>query len=177
MTVASWFSKMTGAKSLNNLEDLLVEQLKDLYSAEDQLIEALPKMAAAAHSTQLKSAFKTHLEETKQHKQRLEAAFRQLGLEPEAQTCEAMEGLIAEGSEVIEMDGDPDVKDAALIAAAQRVEHYEIAGYGCVRTFAGRLGKASVQHLLQQTLNEEAHADKLLTQIAENFINPQGVRS
>jgi len=177
MTVASWFSKMTGAKNLNNLEELLVEQLKDLYSAEDQLIEALPKMAKAAHSAQLKAAFNKHLEETKQHKHRLEQAFKQLGLEPEAETCEAMEGLIAEGDEVSKMSGDPEVKDAALIAAAQRVEHYEIAGYGCVRTFAGRLGKTTVKQLLQQTLDEEAHADKLLTQIAESYINAQAAHS
>ncbi|HEY5312869.1 MAG TPA: ferritin-like domain-containing protein [Pirellulales bacterium] len=177
MTVASWFSKMTGSGRLDNLEDLLLAQIKDLYSAEDQLISALPKMAAAAHSSQLKSAFSTHLQETKQHKQRLEEVFRLLGKEPEAETCEAMQGLVAEGGEVIDMEGDPEVKDAALIAAAQRVEHYEIAGYGCVRAFAHRLGHTQVVYQLQQTLDEEAHADKLLTEIAEGFINAQAARS
>lgn len=177
MTVASWFSKMTGATRLDNLECVLMEQLKDLYSAEEQLISALPKMAEAAHSQQLKNAFNTHLQETRHHKDRLERAFRALGKEPEAETCEAMKGLISEGNEVISMSGDPEVKDAALIAAAQRVEHYEIAGYGCARTFAHRLGHPQVVHLLQETLNEEANADKLLTQIAESFINEQAARS
>lgn len=173
MTVASWFSKMTGSNKLDNLEDLLLAQIKDLYSAEDQLISALPKMAEAAHSSQLKSAFNTHLHETKQHKHRIEEIFHLLGKQPEAETCEAMKGLVAEGSEVIGMQGDPEVKDAALIAAAQRVEHYEIAGYGCVRAFAHRLGHTQVVRLLQETLEEEAHADKLLTEIAEGFINEQ----
>jgi ferritin-like metal-binding protein YciE len=177
MTVASWFSKITGGAKLDNLECLLMEQLKDLYSAEDQLVSALPKMAAAAHTAQLKQAFTTHLEETKQHKHRLEEIFRLLGKEPESETCEAMQGLISEGSEVIDMEGDPEVKDAALIAAAQRVEHYEIAGYGCVRAFAHRLGHTQVVRLLQQTLDEETHADKLLTEIAEGYINEQAARS
>jgi ferritin-like metal-binding protein YciE len=176
MTIASWFSKLTGATRLDNLEDVLLAQIKDLYSAEDQLIKALPKMAEAARSSQLKSAFTTHLEETKGHKHRLEEVFRLLGHEPEAETCEAMEGLVREGSEVIDIQGQPEVKDAALIAAAQRVEHYEIAGYGCVRAFAHRLGHTQVVHLLQQTLEEEAHADRLLTEMAESFINEQAAR-
>lgn len=177
MTVASWFSKMTGSPKLDNLECLLHEQIKDLYDAEDQLTSALPKMAEAAHSPRLKQAFQTHLEETRQHKRRLEEVFRLLGKEPEAMTCEAMKGLISEGDEVIGMEGEPEVKDAALIAAAQRVEHYEIAGYGCVRAFAHRLGHTQVVTLLQETLDEEAHADELLTEIAESYINDQAARS
>jgi ferritin-like metal-binding protein YciE len=119
----------------------------------------------------LKRAFQTHLEETRQHKQRLEQAFRHLRQEAKAETCDAMKGLITEGEEVIGLDGEPDVKDAALIAAAQRVEHYEMAGYGCARTFARRLGHQNVAALLQQTLEEESHANELLTQIAEETVN------
>ncbi len=174
MSASSWFSKMTGtAMRLENLENLLTLQLQDLYSAEDQLIDALPKMADAASSPELKSAFETHLEETRHQKRRLEEAFRMLGQEPKMETCEAMKGLIAEGSEIIDLEGDPDVKDAALIAAGQRVEHYEIAGYGCVRTFARRLGRQNVAQLLQETLEEEANADKILSHIAETSINSE----
>ena len=159
--------------TLDNLDNLLLMQLKDLLSAEEQLIDALPKMAEAAHSSDLRSAFQTHLAETRGHKQRLERIFRLLGHEPESEACEAMKGLIAEGNQLISMDGDPEVKDAALIAAAQRVEHYEMAGYGCVRTFAQRLGKTEVANLLQVTLDEEGNADKILTHIAEQFVNPR----
>ncbi len=172
MSASSWFSKMTGtAMKLENLENLLVLQLEDLYSAEDQLISALPKIAEAAASAELRSAFETHLEETKHHKQRIEQIFRMLGQEPKMETCDAMKGLIAEGSEIIDLEGEPDVKDAALIAAAQRVEHYEIAGYGCVRAFARRLGRENVAQVLQQTLDEEANADKILSHIAETSVN------
>ena len=156
MTVASWFTKMTGnAQSLNNLEDLLVEQLQDLYDAENRLIDALPKMAEAAHMPALKQAFQDHLRETEAQKRRLEQAFEQLGKEAKRETCEAMQGLIAEGQEMIGLEGDDEVKDAGLIAAAQRVEHYEIAGYGCARAFARRLGHDAVAKLLQETLDEE----------------------
>jgi ferritin-like metal-binding protein YciE len=172
MSATSWFSKITGtALRLDNLQDLLVEQLKDLASAEEQLIAALPKMAAAAHCQHLKQAFENHLQETKGQKARIEQAFRAMGHEPETETCEAMQGLIAEGQEIIDMDGDADVKDAGLIAAAQRVEHYEIAGYGCARSFARRLGLENVAQLLQQTLDEERHADEKLTQLGETAIN------
>lgn len=170
-TVKSWFSKITGAGKLENLEDLLLEQLRDLYDAEEQLVDALPKMAKAASSSQLKQAFEMHLEETKHQKQRLEQAFRDLGKQPEGETCEAMQGLVSEGAEIINLDGDPDVKDAALIAAAQRVEHYEIAGYGCARAFATRLCHTQVANLLQETLQEERKADEKLTQLAESFVN------
>ncbi|HVU11727.1 MAG TPA: ferritin-like domain-containing protein [Phototrophicaceae bacterium] len=156
---------------LENLNDLLVEQLEDLYDAENQLTRALPKMAQAASSPDLKNAFNTHLTETKGHVQRLEQVFRTLGKKAERKTCKAMQGLIAEGDETIQENGDPEVKDAALIAAAQRVEHYEMAGYGSVRTFAQTLGLTDVANTLQQTLNEEGNADKKLTQIAEGHVN------
>ncbi|RIK77440.1 MAG: ferritin-like domain-containing protein [Planctomycetota bacterium] len=162
--------------TLDSLENVLVLQLRDLYSAEEQLIEALPKMAEAASSPKLKRALLDHLEETRRQKQRLDSAFAMLGKEVESETCEAMEGLIAEGDEVAALDGDPDAKDAALIAAAQRVEHYEIAGYGCARTFARQLGFDDVAALLQETLDEEANADDTLTGVAETFINLQAAR-
>src|SRR5207302_8685045 len=126
-------------------------------------------------SQELKAAFRNHLVETRGQKGRIEQAFRILGKEVTSEKCEAMEGLIAEGDEVAELDGDPDAKDAALIAAAQRVEHYEIAGYGCARTFAQRLGRPEAVRLLQETLDEEAATDKKLTQIAEQSINRQAV--
>lgn len=162
---------MTGtALNLENLEDLLVAQLKDLLSAEEQLIKALPKMVEAAHAPALKQAISNHLQETKNQKTRLEQALRELSQEPESETCDAMKGLIAEGKQMIDAEGDPDVKDSGLIAAAQRVEHYEIAGYGCARSFALRLGHSNVAHLLDETLNEERHADQLLTQVADSVI-------
>jgi ferritin-like metal-binding protein YciE len=154
-----------------------VLQLRDLYSAEEQLIDALPKMAAAASSPELKQAFRTHLEETRAQKTRLEGVFRMLGKELESEKCEAMQGLIAEGQEIIDMEGDPEVKDAALIAAAQRVEHYEIAGYGCARTFARQLGRNDVAEKLQESLDEEGNADKILTDVAETFINIEAART
>jgi ferritin-like metal-binding protein YciE len=176
--MASWLTKMVGAGlRLDNLEDLLVLELKDLYSAEQQLIKALPQMSDAAHSTELKAVLDQHLGETRRQKDRLEQAFRMLGCEPEGEGCEAMEGLISEGNEIISAEGDPEVKDAALIAAAQRVEHYEIAGYGCARTFALRLGRSDVADLLQKTLDEEGNADKILTHIAESFVNQEAARA
>ena len=178
MAATSWFSKLVGkSMTLDNLQDVLILQLRDLYSAEEQLISALPQMSAAANNPELKAAFNDHLETTHQHKSRLERAFSLLGCEVQSETCEAMAGLIAEGQEVIALDGDPEVKDAALIAAAQRVEHYEMAGYGCARTFARQLGQAAVATLLQETLDEEGDADKRLTDIAESFVNLQAARS
>jgi ferritin-like metal-binding protein YciE len=162
---------MTGtALTLDNLGELLVAQLKDLLSAEEQLIKALPKMAEAAHDASLKQAFHNHLQETKNQKTRLERALRELHQEPKSETCQAMQGLIAEGTEMINAEGDAEVKDSGLIAAAQRVEHYEIAGYGCARAFALRLGLADVARLLAETLEEERHADQLLTQVADSVI-------
>jgi len=176
--MASWFSKMLGTEmTLDNLDRLLEKQLQDLYSAENQLISALPKMADAAASSTLKNAFRSHLAETRQHKTRLERAFRLLGKKAKDEKCDAMKGLITEGDEVMKADGDDDVKDAALIAAAQRVEHYEIAGYGCVRAFARRLGRGDVAKLLEQTLKEEGAADKKLTQIAERSINAHAAKA
>jgi ferritin-like metal-binding protein YciE len=161
---------------LNDLEKLFRLQIEDLYDAEQRLVGALPKMADAAHAPQLKDAFKNHLKETKGHVSRLEQIFKELGQEPERETCEAMKGLITEGEEMIDATGNPDVKDAALIAAAQRVEHYEMAGYGTARTFAERLGHSRAANLLQQTLDEEKAADSLLTDIAESSVNVQAQR-
>jgi ferritin-like metal-binding protein YciE len=161
--------------TFNNLSDLLVEQLQDLYDAENRLIEALPKMRDAATSSELKNAFDMHLEETRGHVRRLEQVFAQMGIEAERQTCPAMKGLIKEGQEMIDAEGDPSVKDAALIAAAQRVEHYEMAGYGSVRSFARRLGLGEIVNTLQMTLDEEGNADKTLTKIAEGSVNVSAV--
>jgi ferritin-like metal-binding protein YciE len=152
-----------------SLQDLYLEQLKDLYDAENQLIKALPKMAKAASSEELRNAFEEHLEQTKEQAQRLETIFEGMGEKAKGQKCKAMEGLIKEGSEVSEEDMAEGVKDAALIAAAQRVEHYEIAGYGCVRTYANLLGESEAANLLEKTLEEEKEADGLLGGIAEQI--------
>jgi len=156
---------------LESLRELLVDELKDLYSAENQLVKALPKMAKAAASPELKAAFEEHLEETKGQVDRLVTIFEQLEGSPKGKKCKAMEGLIEEGSEFIDADGEDSVKDAALICAAQKVEHYEIASYGCARTFATLLGLDEVAELLQETLDEEGNADKKLTELAETVIN------
>ena len=161
---------------IESLRDLYVEQLHDLYSAETQLVEALPKMAKAASNPQLQNAFQEHLTQTKTHVQRIEQIFQKLGAKPKDQTCKGMEGLIKEGSEMTKMKGEPAAIDAGLIAAAQRVEHYEIAGYGCVHTYAQQLGEQQHAQLLQQTLNEEGQTDKKLTQLAEQVINLEAVR-
>ena len=161
---------------IETLRDLYVEQLTDLYSAETQLVEALPKMAKAASHPQLQGAFQEHLAQTKTHVQRIEQIFQNLGAKLKDQTCKGMEGLIKEGSEMIKMRGDPAAIDAGLIAAAQRVEHYEIAGYGCVHTYAQMLGEHQAAQVLQQTLNEEGQTDKKLTQLAEQVINLEAVR-
>jgi ferritin-like metal-binding protein YciE len=161
------------AIELKSFKDLFTNQIEDLYDAEQRLTKALPKMAEAAHSSQLKQAIQQHLSETQGHVSRLETIFREIGIEPKRETCEAMKGLISEGEDMIHAKGDPDVRDAAIIAAAQRVEHYEIAGYGTARTFALRLGLRQAADLLQQTLNEEAAADRKLTQIAESNVNVQ----
>ncbi len=155
--------------TIDNLRDLYKEQLEDLYSAEQQLIKALPKMAKAANSEELRSAFEDHLEQTKGHAQRIETIFEQMGEKLTAKKCKAMEGLVKEGSEVMEEDMEDGLKDAALIAAAQRVEHYEIAGYGCVKAYAARLGDEEAASLLEQTLEEEKEADQLLNGIAEEL--------
>lgn len=159
--------------SLNSLEDLYVEQLKDLYSAETQLIKALPKMAKAASTPELKTAFTEHLAQTEHHAQRLEQIFKALNKSANGKKCKAMEGLIEEGKEIMEEKGQPEVIDAALIGAAQKVEHYEIAGYGTLRTFAQRLGHEDAVKLLQETLDEEHTANDNLTKIAEPGVNAQ----
>jgi ferritin-like metal-binding protein YciE len=162
---------------LDSFETLFTEQLQDLYDAEQRLVKALPKMAQAAHNSSLRSAFEDHLRETKNHVTRLERVFHAMGKQATTKTCEAMKGLVEEGSEAIDATGDPNVKDAALIAAAQRVEHYEMAGYGTARTFAERLGKRDAARLLQETLDEEGAADRKLTQIAEAVVNPRAVHA
>jgi ferritin-like metal-binding protein YciE len=156
----------------NSLRELYVEQLKDLYDAEQQLIKALPKLAEASSSDKLRSAFEEHLDRTRQHAQRIEQIFEGMGQRAKAQKCKGMEGLLKEGSEILkeeEDDIDGEVKDAALIAAAQRVEHYEIAGYGTVRTYANLLAEDEAAILLQQTLDEEKEADQTLNEIAEQI--------
>jgi ferritin-like metal-binding protein YciE len=153
---------------INNLHDVYVEQLKDLYSAETQLIKALPKMAKAATSPELAEGFMAHLEQTKEHANRLEQIFKALDEKPTGKKCKAMEGLIKEGAEAIEENASPAAKDALLIAAAQRVEHYEIAGYGTVKTYGGLLGEDAAVELLGQTLQEEVDTDEKLNVAAES---------
>ncbi|MEZ4711802.1 MAG: ferritin-like domain-containing protein [Caldilineaceae bacterium] len=160
---------------LNTMKDLFVDQLRDLYSAEDQLTRALPKMAQAASSSDLQNAFRDHLRETQDQKQRLEQIFSGLGISPQGHTCQAMQGLIKEGEEIINAQANAQVKDAALIAAAQRVEHYEMAGYGTVRTFADELGFDDAKSLLQTTLDEEGSANKKLTSLAEGGLFSSGI--
>jgi ferritin-like metal-binding protein YciE len=155
----------------NPLEELLVDELKDLYSAENQLVKALPKMAKAAGAQELKRAFERHLEETRRHVERLDQIGQALDVKLTGKKCKGMEGLIEEGKEIIDEDFDTNTRDAGLIGAAQRVEHYEIAGYGTARTHAELLGYSKAAKLLQQTLDEEAATDKKLTQLAENIIN------
>lgn len=158
---------------LNSLQDLFIDELQDLYSAEKQLVSALPKMAKNANNEQLKNAFEQHLNETKEHVNRLDQVFESIGEKAKAKTCKAMQGLVEEAQEMMKEDGDPNVMDAALIASAQRVEHYEIAGYGCVRTYARMLGYKQAETLLNQTLQEEAKTDEKLTKLAESSINVQ----
>lgn len=159
---------------LNSLEELFVHELKDLYDAEHQLIDALPKMADAAGHKALKDAFNEHLKQTRTHVKRLEQVFETVDEKPVRETCDAMKGLVSEGEDVIKGKGDSDVKDAALIAAAQRVEHYEMAGYGTLRTYAYNLGNTEAAQLLQETLDEEEATDKKLTKIA-NTVNQKAM--
>ena len=151
---------------LTSLHDLFVAELKDLYSAETQLVKALPKMAKAAASKELKNGFGKHLKQTEVHVERLQQVCEELNFSPRGKKCKAMEGLIHEGAEIIKEEADPEAKDAALIAAAQKVEHYEIAGYGCVRTYAEQMGHQKAARLLQKTLDEEGETDKSLTKLA-----------
>ena len=154
---------------ITNLRDVFVEQLKDLYNAEQQLVKALPKMAKAATSPDLAQGFEEHLEQTKGHVNRLEEIFKKLEEKPTGKKCKAMEGLIKEGAETIGEDASDAAKDAMLIAAAQRVEHYEIAGYGSVKTYADLLGENEAAELLAETLQEEKDTDEKLTEAAETI--------
>jgi len=156
---------------LETLNDLFVDHLQDLYSAESQIVKALPKMERAAQSPELKQAFRTHLEETAGQIKRLEQIAKSLKVEPKGKKCKGMEGLIEEGQELIEEKPDPEVLDAGLIAAAQKIEHYEIAGYGTARTYAQLLGHTQVMDLLKETLEEESATDEKLTALAEGGIN------
>ena len=160
---------------LNTLKQLYISELRDLYSAENQLLNALPKMAKGASSPELKDAFEKHLEQTKGHVERLEQIFQHLDENPKGKICHAMKGLIEEGSEILKEDGEDSVLDAGIIVAAQKVEHYEIAGYGSVRTFANLLGKDEEAKLLQSTLDEESETNEILNRLAESTVNPEAV--
>lgn len=157
--------------SLDSLSDLFLDELRDVLSAEKQLVKALPKMAKAASSPELRQGFEKHLRETEGHVERLKQVFESVGETARAKTCKAMEGLIEEGSEIIKEEAQPEVKDAALIAAAQKVEHYEIATYGTLITWANLLGQKQAVALLSQTLEEEKATDETLTELAESTIN------
>jgi ferritin-like metal-binding protein YciE len=159
------------ASKLATLEDLYTDLLKDLYSAEKQIVKALPKLAKNAQSPDLQKAFQEHLRQTEGQVERIERIFSEMGGSPRGKKCVGMEGLIAEGNELLQEDTEPDVLDAGLIAAAQKVEHYEIASYGTARAWAQRLGYDKAARLLQQTLEEEATANEKLTKIAESHVN------
>jgi len=161
--------------SFNSFNDLFIHELKDLYSAENQLIEALPKMQEKAHNSDLKHAFESHLQETRRHKERLEKIGNILDVKLPGETCEAMKGLIKENEEILKSDGNNDVKDAGLIAGAQRVEHYEMAGYGSAKNFAEKLGHGDVARILEETLKEEKEADSKLNFIAVEKVNEEAV--
>jgi len=161
---------------LETLKDLYIHELKDLYSAEKQLIKALPKMAKASSNAQLAAGFREHLEQTKEQAARLERILESHGESTRGPKCKGMEGVIEEGTEMIEEEGDDEVRDAGLISAAQRVEHYEIAGYGCARTYAELLGDKEGARQLQMTLVEEADTDKKLTKLAKSTINIAAAR-
>ena len=160
---------------IETMQDLFLEQIEDLYDSEKRLIKALPKMVEASTSGQLRRAFEEHLEQTKEHAQRLERIFDSLHKKAKGQTCEAMKGLIEEGEDVADAIEASPLRDAGLIAAANRVEHYEIAGYGSAETFARMLGHDQAAELLQKTLQEEKDADKKLTGIAESMVNEQAM--
>jgi ferritin-like metal-binding protein YciE len=161
------------AMKMKTLNDLFIDQIKDLYSAENQLVKALPKMAKAASNEDLAAGFEEHLEQTRKHVARLEKVCQALGVTPKGKKCAAMEGLIEEGKELLEEDASESVLDAGLIAAAQKVEHYEIASYGTVRTWAEQLGMDDAVELLQQTLDEEKQTDDKLTDLAKSTINEE----
>ena len=157
--------------ALATMHDLMIAELKDLYSAETQLVKALPKMAKGVAAPSLRKAFEDHLAQTQEQVSRLEQIFEMLGTSPRGKKCKGMEGLLEEGTEMLEEEGDPAVKDAGIIAAAQRVEHYEIAAYGSTLAFATLMGHSEIAELLETTLNEEKAADELLSTIAEEEVN------
>lgn len=159
------------AETMQSFEQLNLHALQDIYDAEQQALKAYPQMIEAASSQELKSAFQQHMEETRGQVQRLEQVFNTMGQQPKGKTCVAMQGLISEAQEIIKMQGDPSVKDAGLIAAAQKQEHYEIAAYGTARTWAQMLGQREAAQLFEQTLQEEEATDKKLTSLAESAIN------
>lgn len=163
--------------SLDSLQDLFLDALRDTLSAEKQLLKALPKMAAASSAPDLRKGFEKHLKETEKQVERLKQVFESIDETPRAKTCKAMEGLVAEGAEIIEEDADPEVKDAALIAAAQKVEHYEIAAYGTLATWAKLLNYKKALRLLVQTLEEEKATDEKLTELAETMVNESAASS
>jgi ferritin-like metal-binding protein YciE len=154
---------------MESLKDLFIDELKDLYSAENQILKALPKMIKKATSPDLKAGFEKHLKETQIHVERLDKIFQELDENPKGKKCKGMEGIIADGKELMEEDAEPEVMDAGLIGAAQHVEHYEMAGYGCVRTYAELLGLNNIAKLLQKTLDEEKATDEKLTELASNI--------
>jgi ferritin-like metal-binding protein YciE len=160
---------------IDTLEKLFIAELRDLYSAENQILKALPKMVKAASAPELKAAFEKHLKETKGQVERLETIFETLGKSPKGKTCAAMKGLVEEGSELMSENIEPAILDAGLIAAAQRIEHYEMAGYGTVRTYAKHLKQDEAASLLQQTLEEETLTDEVLTTLAESSVNLRAV--
>jgi ferritin-like metal-binding protein YciE len=165
------------AEEKNPLEELLVDELKDLYNAENQLVKALPRMAKAASAPELKRAFERHLEETRRQVERLDEISAALDVRLTGKKCKGMEGVIEEGKELMQEDLDENAFDAGLIGAAQKVEHYEIAGYGTARAHATLLGYNKIARLLQQTLNEETATDRKLTQLAESIINVEAVQA
>jgi len=162
---------------IETMEDLFLEQIEDLYDAEKRLVKALPKMADASTSIQLRQAFEAHQLQTQGHVDRLERIFSEMNKKAKGETCEAMKGLISEGEDLMDDIDEGTLRDAALIAAANRVEHYEIAAYGSARAFADCLGMTRAVELLAQTLQEEKDADDKLTQLAETTINPEAVRA
>lgn len=162
---------------LKSMQDLYIAELKDLYSAETQLLKALPKMAKAASSDTLRNAIQEHIQVTEKQKQRIEQIAEELDIRPGGRRCKAMEGLIQEGEEALHSESDPAVLDAAIISAAQRIEHYEIAGYGTARAIASALGYQDAAKLLQETLDEESSADQMLSEIAESQVNPEAAHA
>ena len=162
---------------IDNLEKFFVEQLKDVYNAEKQIVRALPRMSKAATDEELRNAFDTHLRETEKQVERLERVFKDFGQTPQGKKCVGMEGLIEEAKELLQEDVDPEVLDAGLIMAAQKVEHYEIATYGCLKTYAELLGNEDAARVLDEILEEEKRADQLLTEIAERSINVEAIEA